>query len=134
MHIKTSLKYYFFSLLILFTVFNTVVAEPNTATVNSAEPSAISLQTKQYSADAASNKDNVISSGFCLTDIFLNNQQVVQTGGSLVGKRIQVDKDLLLLHATRYSNAVKASNSNHIKYSDSLTHIFLFLFPYHFFW
>ena len=68
-----------------------------------------------------------------LPDISMCNQQL-QTSGSLACKKTFGDKDLLLLHAVKVSNEVKARSGDHLKFADSLTHIFLFLFPYHFFW
>lgn len=69
-----------------------------------------------------------------LSDISLCHIQPVQTGSSLASKRTQGFKDLLLMHACKLSKDVKASPADHIRFTDELTHIYLFLFPHHFFW
>jgi len=71
---------------------------------------------------------------YCFTDIFISNPQVSQTAATAAGKRVQSGKDLLLLHADDFSKTVKMSSCYQVKFTDNLTHVFLFLFPYHFFW
>lgn len=69
-----------------------------------------------------------------LPDLSLCNTQVSQIGSGQASRRVQGDKDLLLLHADDHTKTVKASSGDDIKSADSLTHIYLFLFPHHFFW
>ena len=78
--------------------------------------------------------ENAVNTGEQLPDLSLCNIQLQHTVNSLPSKRVQGDKELLLLHADKISNAVKAGSGDHIKFADSLTHVFLFLFPNHFFW
>lgn len=69
-----------------------------------------------------------------LPDLSLCNIQVPQVGSGQASRRAQGDKDLLLLHADDHTKTVKASSGDAVKFADSLTHIYLFLFPHHFFW
>ncbi|HRI24521.1 MAG TPA: hypothetical protein PLZ45_07570 [Ferruginibacter sp.] len=69
-----------------------------------------------------------------IPDLSLDNIQEVHSGYSHASRRVQGDKDMLRLHSGKMDEAVKASSGDEIKFADSLTHIYLFLFPYHFFW
>ena len=69
-----------------------------------------------------------------LSDPSLCHIQPVQHGTSLASKRTQGFKELLLMHACKLSKDVKASPADHVRFTDDLTHISLFLFPHHFFW
>lgn len=139
MQVKTQLKYYIFSFIVLFTVFGTVLGKPNIPkSVITAGGDNLPTETKYHNLltdkGAASNKGAKISYTACTRGFVLSNTHVLQTGLNFAGKKVQNDKDILLLISARHSNAVKVFNGNHIKFSDKLTHVFLFLFPYHSFW
>lgn len=84
--------------------------------------------------EPATGKDLQVNDDYSLADVLVSNSSVIQTSISLAGRRVQTGKDLLLLHAAEYSNTVRTASCKQSRSADSLTHIFLFLFPYHFFW
>lgn len=127
---KTTLKYLLFSVLLLFAVAGNAVAVP----VIDAEKAGLAKHLPVTADEQASPGSNMLTYDYCLPNVLLSHAPVTQTGIPQTAKRVLADKDLLLLHAARYSKTVKASKGNHFKYADNLTHVFLFLFPYHFFW
>lgn len=135
MQVKTQLKYYLFSFIVLFTVLGTVLGKTNVP------KNVITIEAANLPADTNYNnqlfdKDDGtrISYNACTSDFAISNTHVLQTGCSFISKKVQKDKDILLLISDRHSNAVKVFNCNHIIFADKLTHVFLFLFPYHSFW
>lgn len=90
-----------------------------------------SKQEKGLSEPAGESKVNYIDG---LPKPSLCHIQEAQTGSPVASKRTQQGKDLLLMHASKLSDHVKASSGDDTRFADELTHIFLFLFPYHFFW
>ncbi len=130
---QLKIKYWLFSFLILFTAMNNTLAEPCIVYADgTAATKPVSKHTiiQESTTDPASLADY----NYCLTDFFLSNTHTLQTGAFVASKRVQSDKDLLLLHAVNYSKTVKISSCYDVKFTDNLTHIYLFLFPYHFFW
>ncbi len=84
--------------------------------------------------EPAAGKALQVNDNYSLADVLISNSPVSPTNVNLAGRREQTGKDLLLLHAAEYSNTVKTASCKQSRSADSLTHIFLFLFPYHFFW
>jgi len=139
MQVRTQLKYYLFSFILLFTVLGTALGETNVS------KNAITTEAGNLPADTKYNNllsDNDVISGdgsrisykAFTSDFAISNTHVLQTGFSFVGKKVQKDKEILLLISANHSNAVKVFNGKHKIFSDQLTHVFLFLFPYHYFW
>lgn len=121
---KKQFTYRLFCFLVLFTVINTAVAGP----VHSKDRA---KQEKGLSEPAGESNVNYIDG---LPEPSLCHIQEAQAGSPVASKRTQHGKDLLLIHASKLSNTVKASSGDEIRFADELTHIFLFLFPHHFFW
>lgn len=139
MQVRTQFKYCLFSFIILFTVLGTVLGKTNVSkSVITTGGDNLPTETKYNNfltdKDAASNEGTKISYNACTSDFALSNTHVLQTGLNFGVKKVQNDKDILLLISGRHSNAVKVFNGNHLIFADKLTHVFLFLFPYHFFW
>jgi len=133
MQLKKQFTYRFLSFLLLFSVMQVAVA--GTVVPKHAPTSHLQKQEKANYPDLAerANESNVNLTD-CVPDLSLCNTQVPQAGGGQASKRVQGYKDLLLLHAGNHTQTVKASSGDDIKFADSLTHIYLFLFPHHFFW
>ena len=131
--LKKQFTYRLLGFLLLFTAMYTAVA--GTAASNNKERAHVEKQAKTQGIEFSEqgNESNVNLSD-CLPDLSLCNTQVPQAGGAQASKRIQTDKDLLLLHADSYTKAVKASSGDDKKFADDLTRIYLYLFPHHFFW
>lgn len=88
-------------------------------------------QARGLSEPAGESKVNYIDG---LPEPSLCHIQEAQTCSPVASKRTQHGKELLLMHASKLSNTVKASSGDEIRFAAELTHIFLFLFPHHFFW
>jgi len=139
MQVRTQLKYCLFSFILLFTVLGTAFGGTNVSkSAITAEAGNLPAYTKFNNLlsdkDAASGKDAGIIYNAFTSDFAISNTHVLQMGCSFSGKKAQNDKDILLLISANHSNAVKVFNGKHIIFSDHLTHVFLFLFPYHYFW
>lgn len=130
---QVKIKYWLFSFLIVF------AAMPVAATVPAVDHVVHAVQKEQSLPvvklqQPATGKALQVNDNYNLTDVLISNSPVSQSNISLTGRRVQTGKDLLLLHAAEYSNTVKTASCKQSRSADSLTHIFLFLFPYHFFW
>jgi len=131
--LKKYFTYRLLSFLLLFAAVHTAVA----GTVVSKHPATIHVQKQEKTPDidlTVPAEETNVDLTDCLPDLSLCNTQVSQVGSGQASRRIQGDKDLLLLHADDHTKTVKASSGDDIKFADSLTHIYLFLFPHHFFW
>jgi len=127
---QLKIKYWLLSFFILFTAINVAVGKPVASHAVKAGHNAAATALLQPAAD----KPLIDEGDYRIADAFISNASVWQTGINIAGKRVQTGKDLLLLHAAEYSHVVKTAAGKQVQSADSLTHIFLFLFPYHFFW
>lgn len=132
--IKTRIKYCLFALFLLLGAANIGFAEPVFVKVNVPVELAIfdAAGAVNIPVDAA-DAGNVIKSDYQLSDLFsVTHTQLVTS--NLVSKRVTGSKQILLLHAASHSKTVKVFHNSHIIYTDQLTHIYLFFFPYHYYW
>lgn len=123
---KAQIKYCLFAVLVLISAANIVIAKPVYAKVAVPAESGIGDVT-------AADVGNVIESDCHLSDLFSVTHTSLATS-NLASKRVLGSKQILLLHAAKLSKTVKVFHNSHIIYTDQLTHIYLFLFPYHYYW
>lgn len=131
---KVQIKYCLLAVFVLLSAANIVIGKPVCAKVNVPEESTISDATEAFKIvfDAA-DAGNVIKSDYLLSDLFSVTHTPLGTS-NLASKRVQSSKQILLLHAASLSKTVRVFHNRYIFHTNQLTHIYLFLFPYHYYW
>jgi len=131
---KAQIKYCLLALFALLSAANIGFAKPVCAKVNVPAELVIFDATgaNKIAVDAV-DVGSVFKSDCHLSDLFSVTHTPLATS-NLASKRVLGSKQILLLHAARLSKTIRGFHNSHLIYTDQLTHIYLFLFPYHYYW